>query len=342
MKLNFRNDYSEGCHPSILEKLMASNMEQLGGYGLDCYSEQAAEFIKGKLGNSEAKVSFVSGGTQANLVVIASLLKPYESVIAVHSGHIFDNETGAIERAGHKVHPVNGKEGKLYPSDVESVLKLHNKQPHQLKPRLVYISNSTEIGTTYTKQELQALYSFCQANDLLLFMDGARLGHALMASDNDLSIKDVGVFTDVFYIGGTKNGALLGEAIVFKDALQHKDFEYYLKQHGALLAKGRLLGIQFNVLFEDELYFNLADHANKQADKIRKAFIRKGILFWQKTATNQLFPQVSKAQYDALSSVADFYIWSEIDNGQYALRIITSWATYDAAVDDFCKAIDQL
>jgi len=210
MKISFKNDYSEGAHPKILEALVRSNLEQQEGYGLDSFSTEAKELILEKIGSRTSTIHFVSGGTQANLIVISSILRPFESVISAKSGHIFDNETGAIEATGHKVTPANSTNGKLYPKDIQSILDAHSKGPHQLRPKLVYISNSTELGTIYTREELEQLHRFCRANNLYLFLDGARLGNAITAHSSDVTLADIAKFTDVFYIGGTKNGALLG------------------------------------------------------------------------------------------------------------------------------------
>ena len=244
-KYSFKNDYSEGCHPNILEALIKSNLVQQNGYGYDDYSNEARELIKQKIKNTNADIYFVSGGTQANLLVISSILRPHESVISAETGHIFTNETGAIEATGHKIHGIITDDGKLKPEHIQSVLDSHTNKPHQLKQRLVYISNSTEIGTIYQKHELKQLYEFCQSNDLYLFLDGARIGQALTSEINDVTMENIANFTDVFYLGGTKNGALLGEAIVITNDKLKEDFGFHIKQKGALLAKGRLLGIQF-------------------------------------------------------------------------------------------------
>src|SRR5690625_4285742 len=287
---SFKNDYSEGAHPNILKKLIETNLAQQSGYGDDVYSQQAKEIIKQKTANPAASIYFVSGGTQANLLVIASLLQLHEAVISAETGHIYTHETGAIEATGHRIITVDTKDGKLEPSDIEKVLKNYALRPHVVKPKMVYVSNSTEIGTIYSKEELQQLYEYCQAKNLLLFLDGARLGHALTATDNTMTLKDIAALTDVFYLGGTKNGALLGEAIVFNNPNLAPDFDYVIKQKGAMLAKGRLLGIQFLELFQDDLYFRLAEHANKMAQMISYAIKKKGYDFLTESTTNQIFP----------------------------------------------------
>lgn len=250
---NFRNDYSEGAHTNILQKLIETNLQQQQGYGEDEYSFQAKQILRKKLENHDASIYFVSGGTQSNLLVISALLKIHEAVISTNIGHIFSHETGAIEAVGHRIITVEAVNGKLKPEAICSVLKNYNLRPHVVKPKMVYISNTTEIGSVYSKNELIELSRFCKSNNLLLFMDGARLGNALMAENNDLTLSDISQLTDVFYIGGTKNGALLGEAIVFNNQSLAPDFDYVLKQKGALLAKGRLLGVQFLELFKNDL-----------------------------------------------------------------------------------------
>lgn len=332
MKISFKNDYSEGCHPAILKALADNNLDQQAGYGMDAYSIQAANLIKEKCAHPDAKVHFVSGGTQANLLVISAMLRPHESVIAAETGHIATNETGAIEATGHKVSTIKTQDGKLKVVDIQTVLDQHDKQPHQLKPKMVYISNSTELGTIYTTADLEALSVFCKKNKMLLFMDGARLGQALMAETNNLTLKSIARLTDIFYIGGTKNGALLGEAIVISNKVLQEDFEYHLKQKGAMLSKGRLLGIQFLSLFKNDLYFELAAHANTQAMRIKKAFQEVGCDFLVENYTNQLFPILTNLQIEKLSAHFEFYVWQKIDNEKAAVRMITSWATNDTDV----------
>jgi len=342
MKYSFKNDYSEGCHPNILEALVRTNLNQQNGYGYDDYSNDARELIRKKVNNPEADIHFVSGGTQANLLIISSILRPHESVISAETGHIFTNETGAIEATGHKIHGVSTEDGKLKIQHIQSVLDSHTNKPHQLKQKLVYISNSTEIGTIYKRQELKELYEFCQANDLYLFLDGARLGQALTSEINDLTLEDIANFTDVFYLGGTKNGALLGEAIVITNDQLKVDFGFHIKQKGAMLAKGRLLGIQFLELMKEDLYFDLAKHSNAQAMKIKAALHQKGFQFLSETFTNQIFPILNHAQIEKLSEKFDFYVWKKISETNSAIRLITSWATSDEVVEDFINEIESL
>ncbi len=340
-KFSFKNDYSEGCHPAILKALTESNLSQQSGYGDDEYSREAVEIIRRRIENPEAGVYLVSGGTQANLIVIASVLRPYESVIAASTGHIYVHEAGAIEATGHKVEVVNTADGKLRPIDVLSILGKF-EEVHMTKPRLVYISNATEIGTLYTREELIALYNCCHENGLYLFMDGARLGSALCAQTSNVTLPDLGRYTDVFYIGGTKNGALLGEAIVINQPEQQKDFLYHLKQRGALMAKGRVLGVQFAELLREDLFFDLARHANQLAAKLSAAVQELGFSMLTVSYTNQIFPILPQPVIQQLLEKFDFYQWQRIDGHQAAIRLVTSWATPDEAVEKFIAELKVL
>ncbi len=339
---SFKNDYSEGAHPLILQRLVETNLSQQEGYGEDEYSLRAKAILKEKMGRPNAEIFFLSGGTQTNLIALSFLLRPHEAVISAGTGHIAVNETGAIEATGHKVITVDKPDGKLTPADVEAVVAAHHHRPHVVKPRLVYISNATELGGIYTKAELTVLHQCCRQMNLLLFMDGARLAHALTAETNDLTLQEVAQLTDAFYIGGTKNGALLGEALVFPDGKLAEDFAYSLKQKGALLAKGRLLGIQFLVLFEGNLFFDLAKRANVLAGKIAAAMIAKGWTFLVPPASNQLFPILPAEAIKKLEHNWGFYVWRKVDDGHSAIRIITSWATEERVVDAFIEEIAKL
>lgn len=288
-KFSFKYDYSEGAHPQILEALSKTNYVQQPGYGEDEYCMEAANIIKEKTGNPNADVHFVSGGTQANLTVISSILKPYESVIAAATGHIFVHETGAIEATGHKINTITTDDGKITIEGIQAVLDEHTDE-HMVLPKLVFISNSTEIGTVYKKAELQKLSTFCKEKGLILYLDGARLGSALMASEMDMTLAEMAAMLDVFYIGGTKNGALLGEAIVINNDNLKERFRFHMKQRGALLAKGRLFGIMFAELLRDNLYFDIAKHANQMADKLRAALKARNVKFLSETTSNQVFP----------------------------------------------------
>ena len=276
------------------------------------------------------------------MLVIAACLKPHESVIATTTGHIYTNETGAIEATGHKINAIEASSGKLTSAYIQQVLDAHTNKPHVLKQRMVYISNATEMGTIYNKQDLTDLYNFCKENDLYLFMDGARLGNALVAKDNDLTLADVAKLTDVFWLGGTKNGALLGEAIVINNPILQEDFAFHIKQRGAMLAKGRVIGIQFEELLRDDLYFDLARYANEQAMKLKQAFSDKGIPFWADTTTNQIFPILSNTQIEHLAQKFAFHHWRKIDENHSAIRLITSWATPNENVDALVREIGKL
>ncbi|MGE4515160.1 MAG: low specificity L-threonine aldolase [Chryseobacterium sp.] len=343
MKFSFKNDYSEGCHPNILQALLSSNYDQQAGYGEDQYSLEAKDLIRQKIKNPQSEIYFVSGGTQANLIVISSVLRPYQCAVSASTGHILNNETGAIEATGHKILSVEKENGKLTPADIIPILESHKNVPHQVMPKLVYISNSTELGTIYTFNELKNLSVFCKENNLYLFMDGARMGHGLMAEASDLNLEQVAELTDIFYLGGTKNGALIGEAIVINNKELQQDFAFNIKQKGALLAKGRLLGIQFLELMKNDLYFELAKHANQQAMKMKNAMNERGIQFLADTHTNQIFPVLSNDLIEKLSEKFEFYVWKKVDDKSSAIRLITSWNTSDEPVNEFIKIIkDEL
>lgn len=339
MKFSFKNDYSEGCHPNILQALLSYNDDQQAGYGEDQYSLQAKNLIRQKIKKQDSDIYFVSGGTQANLIVISSILKPYQCVISASTGHILNNETGAIEATGHKILSIEKEDGKLTPEDIFPVLENHRNIPHQVMPKLVYLSNSTELGTIYSLTELEKLSAFCKEHHLYIFMDGARMGHGLTAEISDLTLEKVAELTDVFYLGGTKNGALIGEAIVISNKELQQDFAFNIKQKGALLAKGRLLGIQFLELMKDDLYFELAKHANQQAMKIKNALKERGVSFLSETFTNQIFPILSNHLIEKLSEKFEFYVWKKIDNDFSAIRLITSWNTADEPVEELIEII---
>ncbi|BEP28000.1 threonine aldolase family protein [Helicovermis profundi] len=331
---SFKNDYSEGAHPLILESLLKTNLQQEPGYCLDQYSNHARELIKNTLECDSCDVHLIVGGTQTNLIAISSFLRPHEACIAAYTGHIAVHEAGAIEATGHKVITVNVANGKLDCSDIQAVVDGHPDE-HMVKPKLVYISNPTELGTHYTKSELVKLKEYCSNNNLLLYIDGARLGSALVASD--LEFKDLVHLADAIFIGATKNGALIGEALVICNDYLKKDLRYQIKQKGALLSKGRLLGQQFEVLFQNNLYLDLAMHAKKMADKLRYGLKKQGIKLLVETETNQLFPIFSKEDIRNLEFNFLFYVWKEIDENYSAIRLITSWATTEEAVDSFLE-----
>ncbi len=331
---SFKNDYSEGAHPCILQALAETNLVQTDGYSEDIYCQKAIELIQEKIENSSADVHFIAGGTLANIVVISSLLKPYESIISAQTGHIHVHEAGAIESIGHKIHTVESEDGKLKPADIQEVLDVHTDE-HMVRPKAVYISNSTEIGSIYSKKELTDLSQFCKSNDLYLFLDGARLGSALTSPFNDISLAEITQLVDIFYIGGTKNGALFGEAIVITNPKLKDHFRYYLKQKGALLAKGRVLGVQFFELFKDDLFFQLAQHANKMAQKLAQGIQNLKFPFLSIPQTNQIFPIFPNQMIEQLQVNYGFYVWEKIDENYSAIRLVTSWATQNKDIEGF-------
>jgi threonine aldolase len=339
-KYSFMDDYSEGCHPRILEALNQTNLEQQITYGDDSYSLEAKDLIRGLVGDKTADVHLVAGGTLANLITISRSLRSHDAVISAESGHIEIRETGAIEAVGHKILTIPTEDGKLKPDLIQTVLNKNAHFPHMARPKMVYVSNATELGTLYTKQELTAISVFCRENGLLLFMDGARLGAALSASRNDLSLKDIYGLTDVFWIGGTKAGALIGEALVIRNKDIAEDFAFCIKQRGALLAKGRLLGIQFRELFKDGLYFDLTKRANGLAAKISEAILAGGHKLAAKTETNQVFPILPNELIEQLGEDFLFYNWRKVDDNHSTLRLVTSWATNETQIESFIQALD--
>lgn len=336
---SFKNDYSEGCHPRLLEAMLRANADQQEGYGEDGYSIGAGDSIRAVFHCPGSDVHFVSGGTQANLIVIAAALRPHESVMAASTGHIHVHEAGAIEATGHKINAIASPDGKVTVEMIRAVLDEHITIPHMVKPRLVYISNSTEIGTVYRRSELQALAEFCRNHGLILFCDGARLGSALCSPGIDVMPPDMADLTDVFTIGGTKNGAAWGEAVVINSKELKPEFGYHLKQHGALLAKGRFLGIQFQELFRDGLFFEMARHANAMAMKLADAIRKAGHPFLTEPVSNQIFPILPNRLIDRLASQYGFYIWQKAGDARSAIRLVTSWATPEPMIDRF---IDDL
>ncbi|WP_069998496.1 threonine aldolase family protein [Cellulosilyticum sp. I15G10I2] len=338
---SFKNDYSEGAHPKILEALIASNLEQTEGYGEDHYSQKAAWLLKEMIGRDDIAVHFFVGGTQTNLTAISAFLRPHQAVIAAATGHIATHETGAIEATGHKVITVETSDGKLRMDHIQSVLDGHTDE-HMVSPKMVYISNSTEVGSIYKKAELEGLSQFCKANNLLLYLDGARLGSALTSKENDMTLLDLGRLTDVFYIGGTKNGALMGEALIICNDFLKEDFRFHIKQKGALLAKGRLLGIQFEALFKDNLYFELAEHANQMAVRLQDEIKKLGFSFLISSPSNQVFPIFPNSVIEKLQEKYAFHIWEKVDDSYSAIRLVTSWATKEEAVSNFVKDLNNI
>ena len=339
-RISLRNDYSEGAHPRLLQVLAVASAEINRGYGLDAHSVRAAALIRDRLAR-DADVHFLAGGTQTNLVALAAFLRPHEAVIAPASGHIAMHETGAIEASGHKVLTVATTDGKLSPELILPYLEVHHSE-HMVKPRLIYISNTTEWGTVYNAAELQALGAFCRARDLLLYVDGARLGSALTTPDNDVDLALLAAEADAFYIGGTKNGALPGEALVIVTPMLRADFRYIIKQRGAMLAKGMVVGAQFEALFEDGLYFVLATHANVMAERLREVLRQAVVPLAVDSPSNQVFPVLPDEAVERLQQQVEFETWERRGDGTTVIRLMTSWATPDSAIEAFAATLSSI
>ena len=340
--ISFENDYLEGAHEKVLNRLVETNRVQAAGYGFDHFTEQAIQQIKNRINCPKATVRFLVGGTQTNQVVINSVLESYEGVISADTGHVAVHEGGAIEYSGHKVLAIPSSEGKITAKGVEDYLDTFNsdfKRDHMVFPGMVYISHPTEYGTLYTKPELESLSKVCQKHNLPLFMDGARLGYGLMSDQSDLTIEDVAKYCDIFYIGGTKIGALCGEAIVFTKQNEPKQFTTRIKHHGALLAKGRLTGIQFLELFNDDLYFKISRHAIEMANKMKAGFLEKGYQLYFDSPTNQQFFILSNEKISELEQKVKFAIWEKYDDQHRVVRFATSWATTEENVDQLLALI---
>lgn len=332
--IRFSCDYSEGAHPRIIDRLAATNFEQTPGYGVDAHCDAARGYISKLCGVPTERIHFLVGGTQTNFTLIAAALRPYEGVIAAETGHINVHETGAVEATGHKVIALPGRDGKLNAAAVEAAFVEHESdetREHIVKPALVYISESTEVGTVYSLSEIKAIYDAAHRHGARLYIDGARLGYAMASSDCDFDLKQLAGVCDAFYIGGTKVGALFGEALVIVDESLNRDFRYMIKQRGGMLAKGRLLGIQFETLFEDGLYFEISKHAVAMAMRVRDAFKTAGCAFFQDSSTNQQFPLVTPELKARLAKDFAFEHWGWKD-GLEAVRFCTSWATTEEQV----------
>ena len=334
--LPFANDYSRGAHPKVLQALVDTNLEAQPGYGQDAYTKRAAQKIQTACQLPDASVFFISGGTQTNQVVISNLLDDDEGVVAADSGHINFHEAGSIEYTGHKVLTLPGVNGKVTAKNLQAYLtdwQADENHGQMVAPGVVYISFATEVGTLYSKQELADLAQVCHQHHLPLFMDGARLGYGLMSPANDLTLADIAKYCDVFYIGGTKVGALAGEAVVFTKHNVHKRFTTKIKRQGAMLAKGRLLGVQFDALFTDRLYFKISQHAIDLALKLKRSLKDKGYHLLVDSPTNQQFIVVNNTQLAALKQHVDFSFWENVDATHTAIRLVTSWSTTEAEVD---------
>ena len=338
----FNNDYSEGCHQKVLDALIRTNLEQTLGYGEDEYCAQAAAKIKALCGREDVAVHFLVGGTQTNLTVIAAALRPYQGALCPVGGHINVHETGAVEATGHKVLSCPSDDGKITAEQVRNAVLSHRADgafEHMVQPKLVYISNPTEYGTLYSMEELEALSAACKELGLYLFLDGARLGYGLMAEGYEVTMADIARLCDVFYIGGTKVGALFGEAVVIGNPALKEDFRYLIKQHGGMLAKGRLLGVQFDALMTDNLYFEISAHAIRLADKIRATLAELQVEHLVPGITNQIFPILSDKCLTELAKEFCFTEMERVSDTHRAIRFCTSWATTEENVDKLCDAL---
>lgn len=326
----FESDYTEGAHPKILERLNETNMIQASGYGHDEFCESAKNKIRKTINCSNAQIQFITGGTQTNQIVIDTMLKPFEGVVSAQTGHVNSHEAGAIEYTGHKVIPIPQHEGKIDGTELNDYLETFfsdGNNEHMVFPGMVYISHPTEYGTLYTKIELTKISSVCRKNNIPLFMDGARLGYGIMAKSTDLSLEDIAELCDVFYIGGTKCGALCGEAVVFTKNNMPLHFENLVKKHGALLAKGRLLGVQFDALFTDNLYLEISKNAIDTAEALKKALKEKGYRFLLDSPTNQQFVILENKFMEELKKSVKFNFWEKYDKDHTVVRFATSWST---------------
>ena len=339
------SDYTEGCHEAVLAKLVATNMNQTDGYGEDDFTYEAKSLIKKTFACPDALVQFLIGGTQTNFTFICAALRPHQSVIATKLAHIATHEAGAIEHTGHKVIELPSADGKLTAAQVDAEYKKDlsdTSRTHWAQPKMVYVSQPTELGSMYSKKELNDLYAVCKEHGLYLFIDGARLAYAFGSSENDLAIEDLAKTCDAFYAGGTKCGLLFGEALVILNEKLKEDFFTIAKASGGILAKGRLLGLQFGEIFKDGLYFKLGQKACAQADRVKAAIFKRGLKLRTYTPTNQIFVILSPAQYEKLSEEFALSLSEYLPDGNYSVRICTSWATKDEEIDKIIKMIENL
>ena len=345
MKPLFYSDYLEGAHPYLLQVIQEANFEQNPGYGEDDYCKDAARRIREAFDVPNADVHFLEGGTQTNATVISSVLRPYQGVLCPDTAHIAVHETGAIEHIGHKTITLKNKDGKISAAQILDAVVGHYadaNHEHVVQPGMVYISFPTELGTIYSRKELTEISAACRECKIPLFIDGARLGYGLMCDKCDIEPTDLGKFADIFYVGGTKQGALFGEALVICNDAYKKDFRYNIKQNGGMMAKGWLLGLQFAALFTDNLYFSLSQHALTQAAKIREAIKEKGLKLYGSSPTNQVFVELSLEQQERLAQFVGYEYWCKTDDTHGAVRLCTSWATTDQAVEILTNAIKSL
>ena len=340
----FRNDYSEGAHPRVMQALLDTNLETTAGYGTDAHCKQAANRLREVFACPDADVHFLVGGTQTNLVAATAFLRPWEAIIAADSGHVAVHETGAIEATGHKVYAVPGENGKLTPESIRRAVQDHctGVEEHMVLPKLVYVSDSTELGTIYTKAELEAISQTCKELGLLLYLDGARIAAALTAEGNDVAPEDFARLCDAFYVGGTKNALLFGEALIVVNESLKPFVRNVMKQRGGMLAKGRLLGVQFEALFRDGLWLETAQHANAMAQSLAAGLRDMGVEFFIESPTNQIFPIFPDAVVQALERNFAFDFAAKVDEGRTAIRFVTSWATPMENVDFLLFAVKRL
>ena len=342
MRYNFMNDYNECAHERILENIARANRAQDDSYGLDSHCQHARELIRARLNRAESDVHFLVGGTQANLTIISASLKPYQGVVCAESGHINVHETGAIEATGHKVLALPTSDGKITAEQIKSYVAAHYADAtaeHMVQPGMVYLSLPTEVGTIYTKAELAAIFAVCQSYQMPLYIDGARLGNAFAARGADVFLPELAQLTSAFSIGGTKMGALFGEALVINDTSLQKDFRYHIKQRGGMLAKGRLLGIQFETLFEDGLYDEIGRHAVTEAQRIAAGIQAKGFALFAASPTNQVFPILPRTLLESIGKDFGYAFWQAFDEQNDVVRFCTSWATPPEMVDALLESI---
>lgn len=343
--ISFENDYNTGAHPQIMARLLETNLEPLSGYGFDPYCESARRKIREACGCPEAEVEFLTGGTQTNAAVISSMLRDYEGVIAARTGHVSIHEAGAVEFTGHKVLELSQKEGKIVPEELKSYLMgfyADENHEHMVFPGMVYLSHPTEYGTLYTRAELEKIREICHSYKIPLFLDGARLGYGLMSRQTDLTLQDIAGLCDVFYIGGTKVGALCGEAVVFTKQNRPPHFTNSIKKRGALLAKGRLLGVQFDTLFTDGLYFKISRHAIDMAEELKEILESRKIPFYLKSPTNQQFVILENEWLKELKKDVMFSFWEQYDETHTVARFVTSWATTREDLEALRQVLDGL
>lgn len=340
----FHNDYNQCCHPRVMERMVQLQSVQMQSYGMDAACADAAERIKKLCNNDRLSVHFLVGGTQTNLTVIAASLRPHHAVLSVESAHINVHETGSIEATGHKIVALPSVDGKLTAKQIEKAAQAQlcdESAEHIAKLKLVYISDSTELGTIYSLSELEEISSVCKKYGFYLFVDGARLSYALTAKDNDVTLADLARLCDVFYMGGTKCGAMFGEAVVISNPVIAEDFRYLIKQRGGMLAKGWLLGVQFDALLKDDLYFQIADHANRLADQLRHTLVKLGYQQLTANTTNQVFPILPNSLLEKLREEFTFTHQQTIDDFHSAVRFCTSWATTQESMDALCAALER-